>query len=204
MAILTDITGKSIRENLNRIARAVNNLNDTHVAPFASIAKTKFSTTLVTQKEVSVTRKAASSVTTLVRNDENCDYHIPRSIGSASNFFRIQLSLGALSFFTGGIERAYVDATGWHSGIAPAGSAITKAEIFFVPDDSIWAVRLDGVDRAFVDPFDASVFVNALASLTRTLSTGASIDFSVANRINFRNNGAVIGHITTGGFFAGA
>ncbi len=205
MSVGSKISSDRINQILSKFSGAGNSLNNTHFAPFAEIDANKFAGTLVTQSEISVTHKGGgTAAANIPRFDENCDLLLPERFGSSANNLKQNLALGALSFFTSSTERVYVDSTGWNAGTAPAGTAVKKIAILFMEEISVWIIQLDDVDVAFVDPADASVFVNGLASLDRVQSNGASIDFSANDRINFRNNGVVIGHIKVGGFFAGA
>lgn len=209
-----------LSRNFTTIETVINALNDKNFAPYAKIDVTKFANSIKTQQETSVTHKqghgGAPVDSRIIRRDQSCFVYPPQSIGredlaaGAQNYIDHDLANGELAFYTTNIARAFVDSAGWNNGVPPGTDPVqTEMTIDFDPLLSFWTVKIGTTERAYVDANVAvSVFTNVKPA-AGAVSTGASIDFSVANRINFRASfdslpATVIGHITTGGTVDGA
>lgn len=204
---LETLTWDKLNGAIQQLKDIANNLGDVHFATYANIAATKITDTVVTQSDVSVTHKTTSRQSDISRLDQNADMWLPYRIGNISNgdYIEEQRDKGALSFFINNTEETYVNDSGWTNGTAPAGTAVAKISIEFNSTLSFWIIKLNGSAIAYIDALNAAgVFINTYPTGTRTASTGANIDFANAGRIDFRNNGAVIGYIDSTGAHEGS
>jgi len=209
---------RNLQDNFTTLENLYNGgMTNRNFAPYAQIAAAKIKDTAVIQTEVSVTHKGAGAhAAAIPRLSVNKDWKLPEKIGdpvngtaAQRNYIFHKLADGAMQFFTTDTVRAFVDSSGWNNGAPPAAAAVTTMSIEFNSTLSYWIVTINNTKRAFVDAnLSSGVFVNS-EPLTGAVSTGASIDFSVADRINFRASfgdaaATVIGHIKVGGTFDGA
>ena len=206
--MISDIVSQRKLNNLlASIESAVNALGNAQFSSAAQISASKFADDIVTRDHVSTTHAATTALSRLTSLDQYGNVRNPMKFGNvpAGNYVSPDYANGGLVFVIPTAPyAAVVDAFGWTSG-APASVPATKFEIEYDPVNSWFSVLLDGTTVAWVDCLNvAGVFVDSEPGGTRTESTGeAAVDFSSGTRIDFINNGVVVGYIDATGTHEG-